>query len=319
MHLAMKNKIKSAIHATLFILGAITPGRVNAQFEPQFTQYMFNEMFINPAYAGSRDQVSSTLVYRNQWVGMEGAPKTQTASINAPLMNRKLGVGLNIMNESIGVTKQFAVYGNYAYRIGVGAKGALAMGIQGGFINHQENLADVITNEENDSEFLFNTPKVILPNVGFGAYYNTDRFFAGISVPRSLRNKVAGNGTSDVSTDFSFSTWHYYLTAGYVFKANEHIKIKPTMMVKAVEQAPLVGDFSLNALFYERIWLGAALRTGDSFAGILTIQATQNLRIGYSYDYTTTDLSNYSSGTHEINIGYDFSLEKKRIVTPRYF
>mgnify|MGYP006170416167 CR=1 FL=1 len=140
MHLAMKNKIKSAIHATLFILGAIAPMSVNAQFEPQFTQYMFNEMFINPAYAGSRDQVSSTLVYRNQWVGMEGAPKTQTASINAPLMNRKLGVGLNIMNESIGVTKQFAVYGNYAYRIGVGAKGALAMGIQGGFINHQENL-----------------------------------------------------------------------------------------------------------------------------------------------------------------------------------
>ncbi len=315
----MKNKIKYSIYTTLIVLGIIVPGFVHAQFEPQFTQYMFNEMFINPAYAGSRDQVSSTLVYRNQWVGMEGAPKTQTASINAPLLNRKIGVGLNIINESIGVTKQFAIYGNYAYRVRVGTGGALAMGIQGGFINHQENLADVITNEENDSEFLFNTPKVILPNAGIGIYYNDDRFYAGISVPRTLRNKVAGNGTSDVSTDFSFSTWHYYLTAGYVIKASEHIKLKPTMMLKAVEQAPLIGDFSLSALFYEKVWIGAALRTADSFAGLLTIQATPNLRIGYSYDYTTTDLSNYSSGTHEINIGYDFSLEKKRIVTPRYF
>jgi type IX secretion system PorP/SprF family membrane protein len=234
-------------------------------------------------------------------------------------LNRKAGVGLNIINESIGVTKQFAIYGSYAYRMRVGASGALAMGIQGGFINHQENLADVITNEENDNEFLFNTPKVILPNAGFGIYYNDDRFYAGISVPRTLRNKVAGNGTSDVTTDFSFSTWHYYMTAGYVFKASEHIKLKPTMMLKAVEQAPLIGDFSLNALFYEKVWIGAALRSGDSFAGLLTIQATPNLRVGYSYDYTTTDLSNYSSGTHEINIGYDFSLEKKRIVTPRYF
>jgi type IX secretion system PorP/SprF family membrane protein len=290
-----------------------------AQFEPQFTQYMFNEMFINPAYAGSRDQISSTLVYRNQWVGIDGAPKTQTASINAPLLNRKIGVGLNVLNESIGVTKQFAIYGNYAYRIRVGESGALAMGIQGGFINHQENLADVVTNEENDSEFLLNTPKVVIPNAGFGIYYNTDRFYAGISVPRTLRNKVAGNGTSDVATDFSFSTWHYYITSGYVFPVSANVKLKPTIMLKAVEAAPLIGDISLNALFKDRIWLGAAFRSGDAFAAMLTFQATPNLRVGYSYDYTTTELNSYSNGTHEINIGYDFSLEKKRIVTPRYF
>jgi len=317
----MKMKFNHKMNKVLFLTMAVlmVAKSANAQFEPQFTQYMFNEMFINPAYAGSRDQVSSTLVYRNQWVGMEGAPKTQTASINAPLLNRKLGVGLNIMNESIGVTKQFAVYGNYAYRIRVGETGALAMGIQGGFINHQENLADVVTNEENDSEFLFNTPKVVIPNAGFGVYYNSERFYAGLSVPRTLRNKIAGNGTSDVATDFSFSTWHYYFTAGYVFPVSASIKLKPTMMLKAVEAAPLVGDVSINALFRDRIWLGAAFRSGDAFAGMLTLQATPNLRVGYSYDYTTTDLNSYSNGTHEINIGYDFSLEKKRIVTPRYF
>lgn len=306
------------IFKLMFISVALMPSTASAQFEPQFTQYMFNEMFINPAYAGSREQLSSTLVYRNQWVGIDGAPKTQTASINGPMLNQKLGLGLTVMNESIGVTKQFAVYGNYAYRMQVG-EGALAMGIQGGFINHQENLSEVITNEENDNEFLFNTPKVILPNAGFGVYYNTDRFYAGLSVPRTLRNKVEGDGTGDVITDFDFSTWHYYMTAGYVFPVSDHIKLKPTVMFKAVEAAPLIGDITINALFKDVFWLGAAVRTKDSFAGMLTVQATPSLRIGYSYDYTTTELNNYNSGTHEINVGYDFSLEKKRIVTPRYF
>jgi type IX secretion system PorP/SprF family membrane protein len=299
-----------------FFLMLFSTGLTYAQFEPQFTQYMFNEMFINPAYAGSRDQIAATLVYRNQWVGIQGAPK---ASIHGPMLNRKLGLGLTIMNESIGVTKQFAIYGNYAYRMQVGTTGALAMGIQGGFINHQENLADVITNEENDNEFLFNTPKVVLPNAGFGLYYNTDRFYAGLSIPRTLQNKVEGDGTGDVLTDFNFSTWHYYLTSGYVFPVSENIKLKPTIMFKAVEAAPLVCDFSVNALFKDVFWLGTSFRTEDSFSAMVTIQATQNLRVGYSYDYTTTDLQNYNSGTHEINIGYDFSLEKKRIVTPRYF
>src|SRR6187402_95511 len=183
-----------------------------AQFEPQFSQYMFNEMFINPAYAGSREQISATMVYRNQWVGLEGAPKTQTASIHGPLLNKKLGVGLTIMNESIGVTHQFAVYGNYAYRFQVGNNGAFAMGIQAGFINHQEDLSEVITNEENDSEFLFNTPRVILPNAGFGMYYNTDRFYAGLSIPRMFQNKVAGDGSDDVVNKMEIQNWHYYLS-----------------------------------------------------------------------------------------------------------
>ena len=303
----------------MFVTAAMLTHSASAQFEPQFTQYMFNEMFINPAYAGSRDQVAATMVYRNQWAGIDGAPKTQTASVHGPLMNKKIGLGLTVMNESIGVTKQFALYGNYSYRIQTGETGSLAMGIQGGFINHQENLSEVITNEENDVEFMFNTPRVLLPNAGLGLYYSNEKFYAGLSVPRTLRNKVASNSSGDVTTDFSFSTWHYYLTSGYVFPVSESVKLKPTIMIKAVSGAPLVGDISLNALLKEVLWLGLAYRTEDSFSGMVTFQATAGLRVGYSYDYTTTELRNYSSGTHEINIGYDFSLEKKKIVTPRYF
>jgi len=290
-----------------------------AQFEPQFTQYMFNEMFINPAYAGSREQISATMVYRNQWVGLEGAPKTQTASIHGPLMNKKLGLGLTIMNESIGVTKQLAVYGNYAYRIQVGSNGAFAMGLQAGFINHQENLSEVITNEENDNEFLFNTPRVVLPNAGYGMYYNTDKFFVGLSIPRMFKNEVSGDGTADVSNSFEFKYWHYYLTSGYVFPVSENIKMKPSVMIKAVQGAPLNADLTLQALFMDVFWLGISYRTEDSFSALGTFQVTPKLRIGYSYDYTTTELSNYSNGTHEINLGYDFSFTKKKIVTPRYF
>ncbi|HEX5002978.1 MAG TPA: type IX secretion system membrane protein PorP/SprF [Bacteroidia bacterium] len=311
------NNIRKAVTVLALFCGMAQQS--HAQFEPQFTQYMFNEMYINPAYAGSRDQISSTLVYRNQWVGLQGAPKTETASIHGPLMNKTMGLGLTMTNETIGVTHQFSVYGNYAYRIPMGTKSALAMGIQGGIINHQENLEDVITNEENDPEFLLNTPHVILPNAGFGLYFNTDRFYAGLSVPRMLENKVAGDGTSNVTNHMSFENWHYYFASGYVFPVSDHVKLRPTVMVKAVSGAPIVGDFTLSALMKEIFWLGFSYRTEDSFAGILEFQITPQLRFGYSYDYTTTELNNYSNGTHEINIGYDFSFNKKKVITPRYF
>ena len=290
-----------------------------AQFEPQFTQYMFNEMFINPAYAGSREQISATMVYRNQWVGLEGSPKTQTASVHGPLMNKKLGLGLTIMNETIGVTQQFAMYGNYAFRMQMGTKGAFALGLQGGFISHQEDLSEVITNEENDNEFLFNTPKVILPNVGFGMYYNTDRFYAGLSIPRMFKNNVAGDGSSEVSNSMNFKIWHYYATTGYIFPISESVKLKPSLMIKAVQGAPIIADVTVNALFKDVFWLGISYRTEDSFAGLAAFQITPQLRVGYSYDYTTTELNNYNNGTHEITLGYDFSFNKKKVVTPRYF
>jgi type IX secretion system PorP/SprF family membrane protein len=311
------NTVRKGLAAIAIIIGAT--GTVSAQFEPQFTQYMFNEMYINPAYAGSRDQISATMVYRNQWVGLQGAPKTQTASIHGPVMNKTMGLGLSIMNESIGVTKQFSVNATYAYRIAMGSNSALALGLQGGFIDHQENLEDVITNEENDPEFLLNTPHVLLPNTGFGIYFNTDRFYAGISIPRMLKNSVSGDGTGDVTNSMNFDTWHYYMTSGYVFPISDHVKMRPTVLLKGVKGAPVIGDFTMSALFKETFWLGFSWRTEDSYAAIIEFQVTPQLRFGYSYDYTTTELYTYSKGTHEINIGYDFSFNKKKVITPRYF
>ena len=168
-----------------------------AQFEPQFTQYMFNETFINPAYAGSRDHAAVTAAYRNQWVGMEGAPKTQTFSGHTPLKNQKSAIGLSIMNDEISVMHDFYIFGTYAYRIYL-PKGNLAMGLQGGLVNHQEKLGDVKTQDLGDVTFL-GTPKITVPNAGFGIYYNQPNAYIGLSIPRMITNKV------DPSTSKSFN------------------------------------------------------------------------------------------------------------------
>jgi len=288
----------------------------NAQFEPQFTQYMFNEMFINPAYAGSRDHVALTALYRNQWVGIEGAPKTQTFSAHTPLRNEKIGIGLNIMNEEIGITHDLSAFANYAYRIPV-SSGFLSMGLSAGVINHQERLLEVKTQDQFDNSFM-GTPRLTVPNAGFGVYYNSHTLYMGLSIPRLLQNSVdanTGKGTNNVQMEY----WHYYLMGGYVFPVSDFIKLKPTFMMKAVTGAPLEADLGVHALLNELIWIGGSYRTGDSWSAILSLQLNKQLRLGYSYDNTITELKQYNSGSHEITLGYDFSFSKKKIVTPRYF
>jgi len=300
----------------LFAALIVTSMQVQAQFEPQFTQYMFNEMFINPAYAGSREHASLTALYRNQWVGIDGAPKTQTFSGHTALKNEKFGVGLSVMNEEIGVTHDLSFFGNYAYRIPM-KNGILSMGIQAGLINHQEKLLDVKTQDQGDNSFM-GTPKLTVPNSGFGTYYYSKNFYVGLSIPRLLQNKVDAN-TGKGKNTVEMQYWHYYLMGGYVFPINDMIKLKPTFMVKSVSGAPIEADLGVHALFNETIWLGGSYRTGDSWSAIMSVQLNKQLRIGYSFDNTITDLKQYNSGSHEITLGYDFSFVKNKIVTPRYF
>ncbi|NNF02409.1 MAG: type IX secretion system membrane protein PorP/SprF [Bacteroidia bacterium] len=319
MNTLTKNTSIKAIILTGFI--ALFAAQADAQYDPMFTQYMFNEMYVNPAYAGSRDQMSATAAYRNQWVGIEGAPETQTFSIHAPVRNKKIGVGLNIMNETIGVTQQLSIYGNYAYRVQTGDNGHFSAGLQGGVISHQEMLANVAIVDKGDAEFSANTPKLILPNAGFGLYYNTDKFYAGLSVPRMIENDVnvyEAEG-SMVKNTAKIKNFHYFLTAGYVFDLSDQVKMKPTAMIKAVAGAPVEADVNFNFLLNDRVWAGVGYRTGDAFTFLAQYQLNDQLRIGYSYDYTTTELNQYSSGTHEFTIGYDFAFTPNKVVTPRYF
>jgi type IX secretion system PorP/SprF family membrane protein len=290
----------------------------DAQYDPLFTQYMFNEMFINPAYAGSRDVVSATALYRDQWVGMEGAPKTQTVSIHGPLMNKKVGLGLSFMNESIGVEKKIGVFGNYAYRVQTSENGRLALGLQGGLINMRENYLDVITHDPNDIQFSENIQKMV-PNAGFGLYYNTKEFYAGLSVPRLIENYVDQSAGLEIKNKFNHRNLHYFITSGYVFTINPDLKLKPMTMIKASDGATVQCDVSLAAYFKDIFWIGATFRTGAAAALFTQINLTKQLRLGYSYDYTTNRLNKYNSGSHEITLGYDFPIQKTGILTPRYF
>jgi type IX secretion system PorP/SprF family membrane protein len=291
-----------------------------AQHEPQFTQYMFNETFINPAYAGSHEGVSANLLYRDQWVGLHGSPKTETFTIHTSAAKRKLGLGLSVMNESIGVSKKFVVCGDFAYRI-LMPNSVFSFGLQGGIVNEQENLTTVQTNVGGDNQFATDIRKYFLPNAGFGMYYYyKKKFYAGISIPRLLENKIDASQPNVVVHNVGNpKIWHYYFTTGYVFQMAENVKFKPSIMVKAVTNSPVELDGNLNFLFHEFLWLGASYRTGDAVAGLVGFQISKQLRVGYSYDYTLSDLQRFNGGSHEFTLCYDFGSQKHRVVSPRYF
>lgn len=284
----------------------------HAQQQIMFTQYMFNGLAINPAYAGSHETVSATALMRQQWTGLDGAPSTQTFSMHSPLKKERVSLGLLVMHDKIGVTNQNGVYGSYAYRIPLSTKGKLAFGLQAGATFYNALFSKV---SPTDPTFK-NDIRLAQPNVGFGVYYNTDRFYAGISMPQLIETKFDKSSTDPDSK----LVRHYFASAGYVFDMGPSVKLKPNVLVKAVPGAPVEFDLNLNALLRDVLWVGLSWRTFDSFDAILQLQVTDQLQVGYSYDFaTTTDLSRVNGGSHELMLNYRFTFAKSRIVTPRYF
>jgi hypothetical protein len=287
----MKNKKSKNKRIILIVILILSGVETFAQYDPMFTQYMNNEMYINPAYTGSRESVAATLLYRNQWVGLEGAPKTETFSIHTPIRNQKIGLG----------------------------EGHFSLGLQAGIINYQERFLEIKTSDAGDKKFSANTPNLILPNAGFGMYYYQEKYYVGISIPRLIKNNVDVSQSNMVTNTANSKNWHYFLTGAYVFNLSEYFKLKPSMMVKAVSGAPVEFDINANLLLKDFWWIGAGYRSGDAITFLTSFQLTRQLRFGYSFDYTTSALHNYSKGTHEITLGYDFSFDKKRVITPRLF
>lgn len=288
---------------------------LSAQFDPQFTQYMYNESFINPAYAGSHEALSLTAVGRKQWVGFSGAPSNITFSGHTPLANNKIGVGLNVMNESIGVMYRNMILLNGAYRLKAG-EGTFCFGLQAGASAYTERLSQVTTIEGNDRQFIQSTPVLWAPNAGAGLYYYTARWYAGVSAPRMLLNTSEGNA---VKTGFVPGSISYYLTGGYVFELNEDYKLKPSVMLKAAAAAPLQPEVNVQGIFRDKLWLGVGYRLNDAIACMLGWQVNSQFRIGYSYDYAVSKLSTFNSGSHEIQLNYTFAYKNKNYTSPRFF
>ena len=324
--MSTKFSIKQWAVVLLLILG-IGSSRVRAQQDKMFSQYMFNMMALNPAYAGSRDVLSMSALYRNQWAGLPGAPQTATFTADMPLNNERVGIGLQLYGDKAGVIQETGAFASYAFRIKVGAKSTLALGLQGGASSYQANLTEVRTSADGqiDPAFASNISK-ILPNFGTGIYLSNDRTYLSISVPRLIKNKLSEYNVGDVR---SVQARQAYLAAGFVVGLSPVVKMKPSFLVKYAEGAPLGFDGNINFWFADRIALGASIRrnqfsswtkyTTDAVVGLLEIQLTDQFRFGYSYDRTMSNLQSVAPSSHEIMIRYELGFGKNRILTPRYF
>ncbi|HET8830256.1 MAG TPA: type IX secretion system membrane protein PorP/SprF [Pelobium sp.] len=304
--------MKKYIYIALSLLLGFTKTST-AQQEPMYTQYMFNALALNPAYAGSRNVISATALYRNQWTGIKGAPETTTFTIDAPINDKKIGLGLQVFNDKLGITNTTGIVASGAYRIRM-SKGTLSFGLQGSLSNFRANYQNVEldqTGSNTDVAFQDNVNNTLF-NIGTGVYYNSDKFYVGLSAPQLVPNQLA-------STQLSKQEIHLFLTAGIVFPLNEDFKLKPSILVKQVKGAPIEGD--LNAMFWIKdvVGLGAQYRTNADISGLFEIQVTPQIRIGYAYDHSVTTIQSFNSGSHEIMLRYEFGYEKNKFISPRFF
>lgn len=302
-------KVKIILFSMMLV--ALMTETVMGQQQVMFTQYMFNGLAINPAYAGHAGALSATALTRHQWVGVEGAPNTQTLSVHTPITKNKIAVGALIYRDQIGLTTETGLIGSYAYRINFG-KGNLSMGMQFGFSDYRNNQANanqgsVLTPDD------YANAQATKPNIGAGFFYSTERFYLGVSSPFLLNNKI------ETADDPVEQIRHLYAMSGFVVDLNRHLKLKPSVLLKAVQGAPLEMDFSAMLLIEDRVWVGLAYRSFDSIDFLLELQLSSKFRLGYAYDYSVTALNTVNSGSHELMLNYILSFSRSRVITPRYF
>ena len=301
----------------IIAFAAVCIPEIKAQQDPLLTQYMFNGLFLNPAYAGSHPYWSSTLTYRNQWVGLEGAPETGIVSLDGPLPNQNMGLGVVVVHDGIGVSRQNSMVFNYSYNIKINDVSKLAFGLNAGFSQYSAKLTD-LTYWDSDVVFEEDLSSKVLPKFGAGVYYYAEKYYVGFSVP-TLFAYEDGVDFSLNLTQSSFLRRHYLLTAGYVFGISENIKLKPSVLGKYVQNTPLEVDINLSAVYKNAYWLGVSYRSKDAVAIILEYQTNLFFRVGYSYDITLSKLNGYSYGSHEIMLGIDFGKDLTKVKTPRFF
>jgi type IX secretion system PorP/SprF family membrane protein len=294
-----------------------------AQNEVMVSQYMFNGLFINPAYSGSHKFWEATALHRSQWVGLEGAPTSQLLEIDGPLSNNKIGLGAIIMHDDIGDTEQFEFSANASYHLDLDAdqNNRLSFGIRAGVSSFTARLDQTDIVDENDPVFLNGALKnQMIPKFGIGAYYYNSTTYAGISIPTlfAADDKLQFQDVTSGTDDVHFEN-HVFVTGGKFFKVSESLGLKPNVLVKYHPAAPVEVDLNVNALLNEIIWFGVSYRTGDAIIGMLEVMPSSRLRIGYAYDFTLTDIANYSSGSHEVMLGYAFGEEVIKMKSPRLF
>lgn len=285
-----------------------------AQQDAQYTQYMYNTININPAYAGSRGVMSIFGLHRTQWVGLDGAPTTNAFSINTPINNSNLGVGVSFVNDKIGPTSDNTISADLSYTIQTSEEFKLSFGIKasGNLFNLDVNrLNPADANDPN----LQNFNNEFSPNFGAGIYLHSDKMYFGLSVPNFLQDSKYNDNEVAVFQE----RMNFYAIGGYVFDISPSVKFKPAFLTKVVTGSPLQVDASANFLFFDKLMLGAAYRWDAAMSALAGFQVTDGLFIGYSYDRETTQLRNYNSGSHEVFLRFELFNKVSKLVSPRFF
>jgi type IX secretion system PorP/SprF family membrane protein len=313
MNRAILHKMSCGWKAVV-ICACLMPAAASAQQDPLYSQYMFNLLAFNPAYAGNHEVISLMALTRHQWVGFEGAPTTQTLTGHSPLPVRNLALGGTVIHDKAGPVTQTGVFVDLAYRMRVSENSQLAFGLKGGFDLYNADVSSLSTvemdpaNAGNISEFL--------PNFGFGLFWHSERHYLGLSAPKLLTNEI--NSVDGVTTMASEAR-HYFLMGGYVFDLGRDLRFRPSFMLRAVEGAPLSLDLNAHFLLRDRIWFGALYRVGNAFGVMAQYQVNEQLRIGYAFDLMTNALGAHNAGTHELMVGYDLRFSRGHAISPRWF
>lgn len=292
------------------------PKPASAQQDSQFTQYMYNTHTINPAYAGNRGMLSMYGLYRAQWVGLDGAPTTMNFSMNSPVGRQGVGLGLSFIRDEIGPSIENNLAVDFSYTIRTSSETKLSFGLKGGFNDLDVDYTKLNQGDETEAVFGNNVNR-FSPLIGVGAYFHrSDRWYVGVSSPNLLKTK---HYSEDVQSSEVTEEIHAYLIGGYVFDLNSGTKFKPAVLLKGVTGAPLAMDLSANFMFNEEFTLGAAYRLDAAISGLAGFQVSDQLLIGYAYDYDTTELGNYNSGSHEIFLRFELGTRTRSLVNPRFF
>lgn len=297
----------------LAILCMLNATVATAQQDPLYSQYMFTMLAVNPAYAGSRDVLSVTGLYRRQWIGVNGTPETQLLTADFALKNKKIGLGLQAYNDEIGIVHNTGIYASYAYRIKF-ERATLSMGLQAGVVRFKADFASVKLGDNQDDIAFAQNQNEFRPNFGAGIFLNTDKFYIGISAPRLVgQDRISISSQKEM---FAVAN-HWFVTAGYVFTLSPDLKLKPSAMLRVVDGAPPQIDINANVWLHDIVSLGVSYRTRNTMVGMFELQITEQLRFGYAYDLSLSSLK--SQGSHEFMLRYEFGYNRKNVLSPRHF
>jgi len=302
------NGMKKFIGVIIFVIGVICG---HAQQDPQYSMYMFNQLALNPAYAGSKEALSSTLVYRNQWTGISGAPKTAMFSLQAPLKNKKIGLGLEVVSDKLGPQNTNAILLSYAYRIHF-LRGKLSFGLRMGMYDYAFSTIDY--KDQNDNYSIKPGSSKMTGTGDFGLYYYSRTFYWGLGMTHLNKGKITDIGVGDTTSRQSV---HFFMPIGKAFEVGSVI-INPTLLIKGAGGAPSETDLSLNFLLKEHLWLGLSLRSGYGVVFMTQYMINEKMRVGYSYDAGSNKIGTAGKGSHEFMIGYDINIHGTKMIMPRF-